>query len=315
MLRIGTRKSPLALWQAEHVQSLLAARGHESELVRITTEGDRVLDRSLAQIGGKGLFIKELEEAIAAGRADLAVHSAKDVPYALPEGFALAAFPEREDARDALIAPQAKTFAQLPRGARVGTSSLRRAVQLVSVRPDLEILAVRGNVQTRLSRAGVERDGVHLDAVVLALAGLRRLGLEQHITEVLPIELSLPAAGQGAIAIEALRGSPGFAASVELDDAATARCVQAERAVLQALAGSCTVPIAAYAVEDAGALWLRAALGGPDGEGKVRLLRAEGRGAEPGLLGASVAEQLLALGAGPLLAAARSAPGLPPPKR
>jgi hydroxymethylbilane synthase len=186
-------------------------------------------------------------------------------------------------------------------------------VQLLSVRPDLEILPVRGNVQTRLSRAGVQRDGVYMDAVVLALAGLRRLGLEQHVTEVLPIELSLPAAGQGAIAIEALRGSAGFAAAAELDDAATARCVQAERAVLQALAGSCTVPIAAYAIEEAGELWLRAALGGPDGEGKVRLLRAEARGSEPRLLGASVAEQLLALGGGPLLSAARSGPGLPPP--
>lgn len=315
MLRIGTRKSPLALWQAERVQSLLAARGHDAELVRITTEGDRVLDRSLAQIGGKGLFVKELEEAIAAGRADLAVHSAKDVPYALPDGFELAAFPLREDPRDALIAPQARTFAQLPKGARVGTSSLRRAVQLVAVRPDLEIVPVRGNVQTRLSRAGVERDGVHLDAVVLALAGLKRLGLEQHATEVLPIELSLPAAGQGAIAVEAARGSPGFAAAVELDDPATARCVRAERAVLLALAGSCTVPIAAYAIEQSGALWLRAVLGGPDKGGQIRLLRAEGRGAEPGALGASVAEQLLALGGGALLEAARSAPGLPPPKR
>src|SRR3989440_49006 len=244
MLRIGTRKSALALWQAERVQGWLRERGQACELVPMHTEGDRILDRSLAEIGGKGLFVKELEQALSEGRADLAVHSAKDVPYALPLGFALSAFPQREDPRDALVAPLAKTFASLPRGARVGTSSLRRAVQLLAERPDLTIVPVRGNVQTRLARAtgaavvrgGVERRPAEgdakgpLDAVVLALAGLRRLGLEAQGTEVLAVELSLPAPGQGALVIEAIRGSAGVAATVPLDDAPASHGGAPERA-------------------------------------------------------------------------------------
>jgi hydroxymethylbilane synthase len=330
-LRIATRKSALALWQAEHVRALLGARGVSCELAPMQTEGDRVLDRPLAQVGGKGLFVKELEQAMAEGRADLAVHSAKDVPFALPDGFVLSAFPGREDPRDALVAPHARTFEKLPRGARVGTSSLRRAVQLLSARPDLEVVPVRGNVQTRLARATggtVTRGGVEvrpadadprgpLDAVVLALAGLRRLGLEQHVTEVLSVALSLPAAGQGALAIEVLRGSSGEDATAPLDDRQTAQCVRAERAVLARLAGGCTVPVAAHALLDAsGELWLRAALGGPDGRGGVALVRAEARGRDPEALGRSVAEDLLARGGEPLLEAARSqAGGLPAPKR
>ncbi len=312
MLRIATRKSPLALWQAERVQALLQARGHQSELVRIVSEGDRILDRPLAEIGGKGLFVKELEEALRDGRADLAVHSAKDVPFALPDGFALAAFPQREDPRDALVAPRARAFADLPRGARVGTSSLRRAHQLLARRPDLVIVPVRGNVATRLARATgetVERGGIQtrpadgdpqgpLDAVVLALAGLRRLGLEQHVTEILPVELSLPAAGQGALALEVF----GRSATVEaLDDLHVSRCVRAERAVLAALSGGCTVPIAAYAIEEGGeVLFLRAVLGGTQ-DGGSRLIQAEARGVDPDALGAAVAGQLLARGARTLL--------------
>jgi len=332
MLRIGTRKSALALWQAERVQGWLRERGHACELVPMHTEGDCILDRSLAEIGGKGLFVKELEQALSEGRADLAVHSAKDVPYALPPGFALSAFPQREDPRDALVAPLAKTFASLPRGARVGTSSLRRAVQLLAERPDLTIVPVRGNVQTRLARAtgaavvrgGVERRPAEgdaqgpLDAVVLALAGLRRLGLEGQVTEVLAVELSLPAPGQGALAIEAIRGSAGFAATVPLDDAPTAQCVRAERAVLARLAGGCTVPVGAYAVLEGDRIWLRAVLGGPDGHGGVKLVRSELRGpaAQPEPLGKSAAEALLDKGGAPLLEAARSqAEGLPAPKR
>jgi hydroxymethylbilane synthase len=312
MLRIGTRKSPLALWQAERVAGLLEARGHTVELVRIQTTGDKVLDRALSEVGGKGLFIKELEEALRDGRADLAVHSAKDVPYALPDGFVLCAFPEREDPRDALVAPRAKRFANLPQGANVGTSSLRRAVQLLAARSDLAIVPVRGNVQTRLSKAAPQGA---LDAVVLALAGLRRLGLEDHVTEVLPLELSLPAAGQGALAIEALAGSAGERAATPLDDESIARCVRAERALLAKLAGSCTVPIAAHAVVEGAGLHLRAALGGPEG-GVVRVVRAEGRGSDPESLGAQVAEALLGKGAGPLLEASRAqAFGLPAPKR
>src|SRR3954470_19593696 len=278
MLRIGTRKSALALWQAERVQGWLRERGHPCELLPMSTEGDRILDRSLAEVGGKGLFVKELEQALFEGRADLAVHSAKDVPFALPEGFVLSAFPAREDPRDALIAPFAKTFAKLPHGARVGTSSLRRAVQLLAARPDLVIVPVRGNVHTRLARATgatVLRGGVEvrpaegdpqgpLDAVVLALAGLRRLGLEGQVSEVLPLELSLPAAGQGALAIETLRGSRAEAATAPLDDRDASLCVRAERAVLARLAGGCTVPVAAHAILEGASIWLRAALGGPD---------------------------------------------------
>ena len=327
-LRIATRKSPLALWQAERVRDLLAARGERAELVRVSTTGDRILDRPLAEVGGKGLFVKELEEALRDGRADLAVHSAKDVPFALPDGFGLCAFPQREDPRDALVAPRARTWERLPKGASVGTSSLRRAVQLLAVRPDVVIVPVRGNVQTRLSKAvpglsgGVQREPAQgnpqgpLDAVVLALAGLRRLGLEQHVTAVLPVELSLPAAGQGALAIEALRGSRGWQAAAALDHPETSLCVRAERAVLSTLAGGCTIPLAAYAIRDGAGLRLRAALGGPDGAGGVRVLHAEARGDDPEELGAQVAGMLLDAGAGPLLEASRAqAGGLPAPKR
>ena len=325
-LRIATRKSALAMWQAVRVQGLLGSLGHQSDLVPLSTLGDRVLDRALAEVGGKGLFVKELEDALARGDADLAVHSAKDVPFALPEGFVLCAFPGREDPRDALVAPKAKTFAQLPKGARVGTSSLRRAVQLLAERPDLQIVPVRGNVQTRLSKATGFKDGVavdlkddeRLDAVVLALAGLRRLGLEEFVTEVLPVELSLPAAGQGALAIEVFAGSRGEAAAIELDEPSVARRVRAERAVLKQLSGSCTVPIAAHAVEEGDSLFLRAALGGPDGKGGTTLLRVDARGpaADPEALGVKVAHLLLERGGGPLLEAARAgATGLPAPKR
>jgi hydroxymethylbilane synthase len=307
MLRIATRKSALALWQARRVQELLG----DCELLPMQTEGDRILDRSLAEAGGKGLFVKELERALSDGRADLAVHSAKDVPFAIPEEFVLSAFMTREDPRDALIAKVAKSFADLPRGARVGTSSLRRAMQLRAARPDLEIVAVRGNVQTRLSKA----TSGELDAVVLALAGLKRLGLDGQVTEILPIELSLPAAGQGALAIETLRGSRGHEAVQKLNDVESSSCVRAERAVLTRLAGGCTVPVAAFAVLEPAGLWLRAALGGPVGE-NVQMLRAEARGTEPEKLGRAVAESLLAQGGAALLEAARlHLPGLPPPKK
>jgi hydroxymethylbilane synthase len=307
LLRIATRKSALALWQARRVQELLG----DCELLPMQTEGDRILDRSLAEAGGKGLFVKELERALLNGRADLAVHSAKDVPFAIPPEFVLGAFMTREDPRDALIARGARGFDDLPRGARVGTSSLRRAMQLRSARPDLQIVAVRGNVQTRLSKATTGE----LDAVVLALAGLKRLGLDGQVTEVLPIELSLPAAGQGAMAIEALRGSKGNDAAVRLNDPSSAACVRAERAVLERLGGGCTVPVAAFAVLEPAGLWLRAALGGPTGE-TVRMLRAEARGTHPETVGREVAQSLLAQGGAELLEAARlQVPGLPPPKK
>ncbi len=330
-LRICTRKSALALWQAEHVRGLLAARGEACELLPMSTEGDRIVG-SLAEAGGKGLFVKELEQALADGRADLAVHSAKDVPFAVADEFILSAFTAREDPRDALVAPRAGTFERLREGARVGTSSLRRAVQLLAVRPDLAIVPVRGNVRTRLARAtgaAVQRNGAEvrpadadpqgpLDAVVLALAGLRRLGLEQHVTEVLPVDLSLPAAGQGALAIETRRDSRGETATRPLDHRETALCVRAERAVLARLAGGCTVPVAAYAMLEGEVIWLRAALGGPGSDGKVALVRAEARGAaaDPESLGRSVGQALLDRGGAPLLEAARTQSfGLPAPKR
>jgi hydroxymethylbilane synthase len=329
-LRIATRKSALALWQAERVRDLLTARGEACELLPMSTEGDRIVDRPLAQAGGKGLFVKELEQALAAGRADLAVHSAKDVPFALPDEFVLSAFPAREDPRDALVAPGAGAFEKLRQGARVGTSSLRRAVHLLAARPDLVVVPIRGNVETRLSRATggtVLRGGVEvrpadgdpqgpLDAVVLALAGLRRLGLERHVTEILPVELSLPAAGQGALAVETVRGSRGEKATLALSDRATALCVRAERAVLARLAGGCTVPVAAYATLEGEQLFLRAALGGPDGRGGVTLVRAEARGSDPDALGREVGEALLDQGGASLLEASRAqAFGLPAPKR
>ncbi|HEY1418656.1 MAG TPA: hydroxymethylbilane synthase, partial [Myxococcaceae bacterium] len=197
-LRIATRKSPLALWQARHVAALLAARspGTEVTLVELSTEGDRMLDAPLSTIGGKGLFVKEIEAALLDGRADLAVHSLKDVTSTFPPGLVLAAVPEREDPRDAWVSPRGIAFAELPRGARVGTSSLRRACQLCSMRPDVEVVSLRGNVGTRLRKT----EELGLAGSILALAGLRRLGLEGRVTELLPPEVMLPAVGQGALA-------------------------------------------------------------------------------------------------------------------
>jgi hydroxymethylbilane synthase len=278
VIRIATRKSPLAIWQAEHVRARLASIGVEAELVRLSTQGDRVLDRGLAEIGGKGLFIKELEEAMRDGRADLAVHSAKDVPYALPEGFSLSAFLSREDPRDALISARYRSFAELPAGATIGTSSARRTAQLLDARPDLRIVPIRGNVQTRLARVG------ELDAVVLALAGLRRLGLVKRDMQILPVELSLPAPGQGALAIEALAGSCAAQLAARLNEDAVARCVRAERAVMRALSADCTVPLAAYAIDRSGSLWLRAAMGCA-----TEVVRARAYGEHPEDLGARVA--------------------------
>ena len=309
-LRIATRKSALAIWQSAHVAGLLRSRGHECVLLPLQTEGDRILDASLAAAGGKGLFVKELEEALLDGRADLAVHSAKDVPFALPEGFALCAFAGREDPRDALVAPKARLFSLLPQGARVGTSSLRRSIQLRAARPDLEIVPVRGNVQTRL---GLAQD---LDAVVLAVAGLCRLGCEASMTEALPVSLCLPAAGQGALAIEAVAGSRAELVARTLDHPAVARCVRAERAVLRGLGGGCTLPIGAYAVPVGRELWLRAVVGMSHGPGHATVVRAQRRGTDPEKLGAQIAQELLLRGAETFLEAARKqSRGLTPPPR
>jgi len=300
MVRIATRGSQLALWQANWVKAELERRepGLSVELVVLKTRGDKIVDRALAEVGGKGLFVKEIEDALFDGRAEIAVHSMKDLPAELAEGLSVAAIPEREDPRDALLVRPglpARSVAELPVGARVGTSSLRRAAQLAAQRADLRTEPLRGNVDTRLDR--LERGD--FDAIVLACAGLRRLGHGDRITAALPIEESLPAVGQGALAIECRRDDALTRARlVPLAHAPTTRAVLCERAALARLQGGCQTPLAAHAtLEDAG-LRLRAFVGSPDGS---RILRADRRGTEPATLGIEVAEELLAQGAGELL--------------
>lgn len=298
-LRIATRKSALALWQAEHVATLLRGMYPELtvELVPMTTRGDEVQDRSLASIGGKGLFLKELEVAMLEGRAELAVHSLKDVPAHLEPEFVLPAILPRADAADAFVSNHYATLAELPPGARVGTSSLRRQAQMRALRPDVELLDLRGNVGTRLAKL----DAGAYDAIVLACAGLARLGLAARIHSRLDAPQWLPAPGQAAIAIEARRDDPvalGYLAA--LDDADTRMTVSAERAMNRALGGSCTVPIGAWCARHGHALHL-SGLVGDVAHGRV--LRAEGSAAsgQAEALGQRVAELLLAQGAGPLL--------------
>ena len=301
---IATRESPLALWQAKHVQGLLQARHpHCSfDLLGMTTRGDQILDRSLSKVGGKGLFIKELETALLEGHARLAVHSLKDVPMQLEPEFRIAAVMVREDPRDALVlaqptlAPSAlapSTLAQLPAGARVGTSSLRRELMLRARYPHLTVLPVRGNVGTRLRKL----DAGEFDALVMAAAGLKRLGLAERIHELLAPEVSLPAPGQGALAIEVRADDDEAAALVApLADAATHSATAAERAVSRALGGSCDVPLAAYAQMDQGQLWLRALVGHvPSGQ----ILEAQRRGnpAQAEALAADLVAELLERGA------------------
>jgi len=300
-LTIATRRSRLALWQAEHVKARLEAchPGLEVALLALSTRGDELLEVRLDKVGGKGLFVKELEQALADGRADLAVHSMKDVPAALPEGFRLAAILEREDPRDALVSERYGSLAALPRGARVGTSSLRRAAQIAAARPDLEIATLRGNVETRLAKLSRGE----YDAIVLAAAGLTRLGLGERIRARLAVEESLPAPGQAALGIECLASRDDVLASVApLDDPGTSACVRAERAVSLALGGSCTVPLGAYAEARGAALRLRALVASPDG---TRAARAdcEGAAAAPEALGERAAGLLRAQGAGEILAA------------
>ncbi|HXP64885.1 MAG TPA: hydroxymethylbilane synthase [Steroidobacteraceae bacterium] len=312
-LRIATRKSQLALWQAEHVAALLRAAhpGIEIELVPLVTQGDRIQDRSLAAIGGKGLFIKELEVAIEELRADIAVHSMKDVPAELPRGLTIAAVLKRADPRDALVTVSGiKRLEDLPRGAVVGTSSLRRQAQVRALRPDLRIEALRGNVDTRLRKldtgagGGVTADplaGTRMDAIVLASAGLIRLGLESRITARLEPDICLPAVTQGVIGIEC-RQSDAAALKIlqALEDAPTRLRMDAERAFAARLGGSCQSPIAAYAELDDNEITLRGLVAEPDGS---RLLRdsATGRAADATALGRQLAERILAAGAGELL--------------
>jgi len=256
---IATRESRLALWQAEHVRDLLRLRfGLAVELLGMTTRGDQILDRTLSKVGGKGLFVKELETALEEGRAHLAVHSLKDVPMDLPEGFALATVLDREDPRDAFVSPRYASLAELPLGARVGTSSLRRVVQLGALRPDLVIEPLRGNLDTRLRKLDA---GEH-DAIVLAAAGLKRLGLAERIRSVFDPGRMLPCAGQGALGIEVRADASELLARLAtLTHRPTWLAVQAERAVSRALGGSCSMPLAAHATWHGDTLVLQAALG------------------------------------------------------
>ncbi len=298
-LRIATRKSQLALWQSEHVATLLrqAHPGLEVQLVPLSTKGDEILDRALSAIGGKGLFLKELEVAMQRGEADCAVHSLKDVPMELEPGFALPAVLERADYADAFVSNQHRDVAALPQGACVGTSSLRRKAQLRALRPDLELRDLRGNVNTRLAKL----DAGEYDAIVLACAGLQRLGLDERIRGRLLAPEWLPSPAQGAIAIECRDDDPQLASLLAaLDHAPTRTCVEAERAMNRALHGSCHVPVAALAELEGGALVLQGLVGDA---GTGRLVRAEASGPAhaPGSLGGEVAQMLLARGAGELL--------------
>jgi hydroxymethylbilane synthase len=294
---IATRESRLALWQAEHVQTLLRQRGHQVALLGMTTRGDQILDRSLSKVGGKGLFVKELEVALEEGRADLAVHSLKDVPMDLPAGFALACVMEREDPRDAFVSSRYAHLSGLPQGAVVGTSSLRRVVLLRALRPDLKIEPLRGNLDTRLRKL----DDGQYDAIVLAAAGLKRLGLGARIRQVFEPGEMLPAAGQGALGIETRSERPDVAEALQpLVHQSTWLCVAAERAVSRALGGSCSMPLAAHASFDGEYLQLQAAWGDPDQPGV--LVRARGADvvadlAQAAALGEQVAQRLRAGGA------------------
>ncbi len=296
-LVIATRESRLALWQAEHVKALLAARGHAVTLLGMTTQGDQILDRSLSKVGGKGLFVKELEVALEEGRAHIAVHSLKDVPMELPEGFALACVMEREDPRDAFVSPRYASLSALPQGAVVGTSSLRRQVLLQALRPDLKIEPLRGNLDTRLRKL----DEGQYDAIVLAAAGLKRLGLGERIRAVFAPDEMLPAAGQGALGIEVRSDRQDLIdALAPLAHQPTWLTVAAERAVSRAMGGSCSMPLAAHGQWQGSTLHLDAAWGDP--EGRTALVRAQAQAAVATLaqaeaLGDAVAAQLRAGGA------------------
>ena len=299
LLRIATRKSPLALWQAEHVRGLLQAEhpGLRVELLTMSTQGDRVLDSPLAKIGGKGLFVKELEQAMLEGRADIAVHSMKDVPAELPRGLGIGAILEREDPRDAFVSNQFNSIGDLPQGARVGTSSLRRQCQLRALRPDLRIMDLRGNVGTRLSKL----DGGDYDAIVLACAGLLRLGMGERITRAIEAEEMLPAIAQGVIGIECRLGDGEIAGLIRpLAHSDTSLRTRAERAMNAALAGGCQAPVAGYSELQDGLIGLRGLVGWPDGSEVIRAA-ISGPPEDAETMGRQLAEELLARGGRPIL--------------
>lgn len=301
IIRIATRQSPLALWQAEHVAERLRAINPalEIELVKMVTRGDKILDAPLAKIGGKGLFVKELEQGMLDGEADIAVHSMKDVPMEFPEGLGLSAILRREEPSDAFVATRYASINQLPANAKIGTSSLRRQCQIKEKFPHAEVLPLRGNVNTRLAKL----DADDYDAIILAAAGLIRLDLTARITEMLPVSYSLPAIGQGAIGIESRTDDDELNALLaQLNDRETAVCVSAERALNARLMGGCQVPIAGYAIIQQGELFLRGLVGAPDGS---ILYKSEATGDlnTPEQLGQQVAEDLLSQGADKILQA------------
>ncbi len=299
IFRIATRQSPLALWQAQYVQQRLMAAhpGLRVELVPMVTKGDIILDTPLAKVGGKGLFVKELEQAMLENRADLAVHSMKDVPVAFPEGLGLVTICERDDPRDAFVSNRYASLDELPQGAIVGTSSLRRQCQISARRPDLIIRSLRGNVGTRLSKL----DAGEYDAIILAAAGLKRLGLDSRIRQALPAEYSLPAVGQGAVGIECrLDDAELITLLSALNHSDTAVCVRAERAMNTRLEGGCQVPIGSFAVLEGDELWLRGLVGSPDGH---QMVVGERRGPrdQAEQMGISLADELLNGGAREIL--------------
>ncbi|MDA3135467.1 hydroxymethylbilane synthase [Atlantibacter subterraneus] len=300
VLRIATRQSPLALWQAHFVKNRLEAFHPRLtvELVPMVTKGDIILDTPLAKVGGKGLFVKELELALLEGRADIAVHSMKDVPVEFPEGLGLVTICEREDPRDAFVSNRFASLDDMPAGSVVGTSSLRRQCQIAERRPDLEIRSLRGNVGTRLSKL----DNGDYDAIILAVAGLKRLDLEARIGYAMPADISLPAVGQGAVGIECrLDDERTRALLAPLNHDETAIRVSAERAMNTRLEGGCQVPIGSYAEINNGEIWLRALVGAPDGS---QVIRGERRGPaqDAEKMGVSLAEELLENGARAILA-------------
>jgi hydroxymethylbilane synthase len=300
-LKIATRQSPLALWQAEHIRFRLNELYPDLtvELVKFVTQGDKILDTPLAKIGGKGLFVKELEAALLDGRADLAVHSMKDVPMHLPENLSLAVICEREDPLDAFVSNQYSNFDELPLGAKVGTSSLRRKCQILQLRPDLEIIDLRGNVGTRLSKLD---DGLY-DAIILASAGLKRLGLADRIRHSLDPVISLPAVGQGALGLECRENDHELLALIQpLQHQETSICVRAERAFNAYLEGGCQVPIAGYATLINAQLKIEGRVGSVDGKTLLKET-LEGSADEAEQLGEQLAQRLLAQGAGELLKA------------
>ena len=294
VIRLGSRGSKLALWQAEFVQVEIERKtGRKVGITRIKTTGDMILDVPLSRVGGKGLFVKEIEEALLSGKIDLAVHSMKDVPTDLPDGLTIVAITRREDPRDAFLSVKYRSFGELPRGAKLGTSSLRRQTQLLGIRPDLSVESLRGNLDTRIRKMEEGR----FDAIILAAAGLRRLGWESKITQYIPEEMSLPAIGQGALGIEVRSDDPDTREAVSfLNDRETALAVRAERGFLKRLEGGCQVPIASHGRTEGDGIFLRGMVGRPDGSEVIRG-SAQGSVSDPEALGVALAEQLLGRGA------------------